>query len=106
MFVRCVLEMWVFRTRVKYFLPKPAQYKLYCSLIIAYLTYGILFWGSASKEYMTKLFKIQKRALRVVSNSSSLSDQSLFEKFNTLNIFYLYPRYNLSILYTSTKMDY
>ena len=62
-----------------------------------YLTYGILLWGNASKEYITKLFKLQKRALRIVSNSSYLCHTKLlFEKFNTFNIFELYNK-NLGI---------
>lgn len=58
-----------------------------------HLTYGILHWGSASKERLNKLFILQKRALRVVSMSSYLCHiKPLFEKFNTLNIFNLYDK--------------
>ena len=58
-----------------------------------FLTYGILLWGSTSKEYTTKLFTIQKRALRIVSNSSYLCHiKALFKKFNTFYIFDLYEK--------------
>ena len=57
------------------------------------MTYGILLWGSASKKYLTKIFKIQKRALRIISNSSYLCHtKPLFENYNTLNIFELYEK--------------
>ena len=55
---------------VKCFLPKNSLYHLYCSFILPYLSYGILLWGNASTQYMTKVFKLQKRALRIISNSS------------------------------------
>ena len=79
--------------KVKHFLPKQSLYQLYCSLILPYMTYGILLWGNASKEYLTKIFKLQKRALRIISNSSYLCHtKPLFENYNTLNIFELYNK--------------
>ena len=42
---------------------------------------------------MTNVFKLQKRALRIISNSSYLSHtKPLFEKYNTLNIFQIYSK--------------
>ena len=84
--------------KVKCFLPKISLYKLYCTPIMPYLTYGILLWGNASKEYITKLFKLQKRASSKNRYHSSYlcHTKPLFEKFNTLNIFELYNK-NLGI---------
>ena len=45
--------------KVKHFLPKNSLYQLYCSFILPYLSYGILSWGNASIQYMTKIFKLQ-----------------------------------------------
>ena len=54
--------------------------------------------GNVSKEYITKLLKLQKRALRIISNSSYLCHtKPLFEKVNALNIFELYNKKNLGI---------
>ena len=79
--------------KVKHFLPKKSLYQLYCSFILPYLTYGILLWGNASMNYMTKVFKLQKRALRIISNSSYLCHtKPLFEKYNTMTIFQLYNK--------------
>ena len=36
--------------KVKRFLPEQALYKLYCSLILPYLNYGLLLWGNANKR--------------------------------------------------------
>ena len=79
--------------KVKHFLPKNSLYQLYCSFILPYLLYGILLWGNASMTYLTKVFKLQKRAIRIISNSSYLCHtKPLFEKYNTLNIFELYNK--------------
>ena len=44
-------------------------------------------------NYMTKVFKLQKRALRIISNSSYLCHtKPLFEKYNTMTIFQLYNK--------------
>ena len=47
--------------KIKHFLPETHMYQLYCSLIMPYLNYGILLWGSANKEHYSKIFKIQKK---------------------------------------------
>ena len=46
--------------KVKRFLPEQALYKLYCSLILPYLNYGLLLWGNANKTYLNKVYKLQK----------------------------------------------
>ena len=70
-----------------------ALYKLYCSLILPYLNYGLLLWGNANKTYLNKVYKLQKRALRTISNSSYLSpSKPLFERYNALNIFDMYDK--------------
>ena len=58
--------------KVKLFLPNSTMYQLYCILVLPYLNYGLLLWGNVNKFYMNKVFRLQKRALRTVSNSSYL----------------------------------
>ena len=54
-----------------------------------YLTYVILLLcGNASDEYIKKLFKLQKRVLRIVSNTSYMCLTKRL--FDTLNIFEFY----------------
>ena len=89
--------------KVKHFLPKTSLYKLYCSLIMPYLTYGIL-----SKEYMTKLFRIQKRVLRIVSNSSYKEELGIFMykyKAGLLPTTLDHSFTNLKSIYLFTTMD-
>ena len=88
----CARNSGVFN-KVKRFLPEQALYKLYCSLILPYLNYGLLLWGNANTTYLNKVYKLQKRALRTISNSSFLSpSKSLFERYNALNIFDMYDK--------------
>ena len=79
--------------KVKLFLPSSAMYRLYCTLVLPYFNYGLLLWGNTNKESMTKIFRLQKRALRTISNSSYLSPtKPLFNKYNILNIFDMYTK--------------
>ncbi len=73
--------------KLKHFLPCNALYTLYCSLVLPYINYGILAWGSACSTYINQLYKIQKRALRIISNSSHRSStKPLLIKYNVLSV--------------------
>ena len=62
-------------------------------MILCNLLYGILLWGNSCKEYLNKVLRIQKRALRIISNSPYLSaSKPLFEKYNVLDVFNLYKK--------------
>jgi hypothetical protein len=77
--------------KVKSFLPTNNLHQLYCTLVLPYINYGILLWGNATKECINKIFRLQKRALRIISNSHYLCpSKPLFEKYNVLNIFNIY----------------
>ena len=79
--------------KLKHFVPEQALYRLYCSLVLPYFNYGLLLWGNANKTSLGKVYKLQKRALRIISNSHYLSSSKpLFEKYNVLNIFDMYKR--------------
>ncbi len=79
--------------KVKLFLPKDAMYKLYCTLIQPYLNYGLLLWGNSTREKMNKLYRLQKRPMRVISNSEYLSHtEPIFKMFKVLNIFDMFTK--------------
>ena len=64
---------------------------LYCSLILPYLNYGILIWGSTCKSYLDKLIKLQKWAIRTVSGSHYRSHTGpLFLSNNVLTVSDMY----------------
>ena len=82
-------------TKLKHFVPENILYTLYCTLILPYINYGIIIWGSACKLYLDKIFKLQKWAIRTISNSHYRSHTGpLFLKHNILNV---YDTYKLSI---------
>ena len=74
-------------TKLKHFVPENILYSLYCTLILPYINYGVLIWGNTSKIYLDKIFKLQKWAIRTISNSYYRSHTGpLFSKFNVLNV--------------------
>ena len=74
-------------TKLKHFVPENILYSLYCTLILPYINYGVLMWGNTCKTYLDKIFKLQKLAIRTISNSHYRSHTGpLFSKFNILNV--------------------
>ena len=69
--------------RLKNFLPEQILLKLYHSLFIPYIEYGLLCWKSKIKD----LTKLQKRAVRIISGKKSISHtEPLFKKLKLLKI--------------------
>ena len=76
---------------VKYFMPERILYTLYCALVMPYVIYGVLAWGSANKSYLEKIYKLQKWAVRTISNSHYRSHSGpLFHKYGILNKYDVY----------------
>ena len=70
--------------KLKQFVPERILYSLYCSLILPYINYGILIWGSTCKTYIVKIFKITKMG----ANSHYRAHTGhLFVKYNILNVY-------------------
>ena len=47
-------------------MPRNTLLRIYQSLILPYISYGLAAWGLASKSYLTKILVLQKRALRFI----------------------------------------
>ena len=56
-------------TKLKHFVPENILYSLYFTLILPCINYGVLIWGKTCKTYLDKIFKLQKWAIRTISNS-------------------------------------
>ena len=83
--------------RLKYQLPRNILLTIYNNLILPYLSYCCITWGFTYHSNIKKLFILQKRALRAISNSSFNSPSApLFLHLKTLNIFDLF-NYHTSI---------
>ena len=52
--------------RLKFKLPIDALSSLYFSLIYPHLIYCNILWGCAAKSILNELFKLQKRAVRII----------------------------------------
>ena len=78
--------------KLKKSLPQHILLMLYNSLILPHLQYAILCWGFKS----SRLFKLQKRAMRIITSSKyNAHTDPIFKK---LNLMKLSDIYNVSIL--------
>ena len=69
--------------RIKNFVPAHVLPIIYNSLILPHLQYSILAWGF----YADRLFKLQKRAMRIITNSKyNAHTEPLFKKLNLLQL--------------------
>ena len=70
--------------KLKHYLNKPSLKKLYHSLISSHINYGLLVWGSTYPSYLTKLIKLQNKAIRIVNKSHWLDSVSLIYLENNI----------------------
>ena len=81
--------------KLKFIIPERILRTLYCTLVLPYINYGILIWGKACKTYLEKIHKLQKWAVRIISNSHYCSHFApLFQKHGILNV---YDSYKLEL---------
>ena len=81
--------------KLKCYIPKRVLNSLYCTLILAYVNYSTIVWGNTYHSYMDKIFKLQKWAVRTISNSHYRSHSApLFQNLIILNV---YDTYNLEV---------
>ena len=69
-------------SRLKNFLPYDILKTIYSSMILPHLTYAIIVWGSVSE----RLFKLQKRAVRAISNAYNTHTDPLFKYHSLLKL--------------------
>ena len=71
--------------KLKCYIPKRVLHSSYCTLILPYVNYSIIVWGNTYHSYMDKIFKLQKWAVRTISNSHYRSHSApLFQSLNIL----------------------
>ena len=73
--------------KIRNFVPTSILINLYYSLIYPYLTYCNIVWGGTCNNHLNKLVLLQKRAIRVISNSGYLDHTApIFKKLNLLKL--------------------
>ena len=68
----------------------------YFSYANSFLSYGIIFWGNSHAHHTNSIFKIQKRIIRIVSNSGR--HDTCRQLFKHLQILSLPSQYIFSLL--------
>jgi len=82
---------------IKHTVPLDTLRIIYFAHIHSIISYGIIFWGSSS--YANKVFILQKKIIRIITNTKSRD--SYREVFKNMEIMTLYSQYVYSlILYT------
>ena len=61
-----LLSTIVLIKRIKKFIPRPHYMKIYHSLFLSHLTYGITCWGGTYKSKLHRIFNLQKRCVRIL----------------------------------------
>ena len=89
---RCIGALY----RLKNIIPIHILSILYNSTILPHLSYSILAWGTKTEH----IFKLQKRAVRIISNSGYISHTELISKsLNFLKVIDLYKLHVLKFYY-------
>ena len=74
--------------RIKDYLSYDMKIMYYNAFIVCRMNYCICIWGGASVKLINKLYKIQKRAARIIlCDHSETSSKELFQKLKWMNIF-------------------
>lgn len=77
--------------KLRYFVPSTGLVNIYNSLILPYITYGLLAWGNASNAYLNKILVLQKRVLRLIYFTDRREHAiPLFTKAKVLPVTFLY----------------
>jgi len=81
---------------LKPFLTMNTLRMIYFSYAHSVLSYGIIFWGNSHTHHTNSIFKIQKRILRIITNSGSRD--TCWQLFKHLQILSLPSQYIFSLL--------
>ena len=77
--------------KLRYFVPSTVLVNIYNSLILPYITYGLIAWGNASNAYLNKILVLQKRVLRLIYFTDRREHAILlFAKAKILPVTFLY----------------
>lgn len=77
--------------RIKSFVPKSVLLSIYKAIVLPHLHYCVISWGNASPSLVNSIFLLQKRAIRIVCNTSYYQHTTpLFNELKLLAIFEIF----------------
>jgi len=77
--------------KAKKVLPKTTLKILYYSIIYPQLLYCIEVWGNASQIYISSLFKLQKRAVRIINSAEYYANnEPIYKELKMLKLSHVY----------------
>lgn len=103
--IRCkVAKNIAIMGRCRYLFDQQTLFILYCSLILPYFNYCSEVWGNTYNTHLQILYRLQKKAIRVVHNvGHSDHTNGLFLKSNTLKLVDLIKLKSLLMIYKAKK---
>ena len=79
-------------SKARKYLNKSVLLALYYTLVYPYLLYCVIIWGNSPKSYLWPIFKLQKYAIRLISNLKKYSRSTPeFKKMKIIKVPDLYP---------------
>ena len=92
---------------LRHIFPKRILRLIYMSLIYSYLNYCNIIWGGAYDTVLKPLFILQKKAIRIISNSHYLEHTApLFKSLKLLNIYQIFKYNCLLLVHKCKKANY
>ena len=93
--------------KARKFLPKSCLITLYYSFVYPYLNYCLEVWGKATENIVSKISKLQKRAIRIITNKPwRAHTDPLFDELKILPLHkvYVYKIGTLMFKYTQNLL--
>ena len=88
-------------SRASFYLSMRTKLSLYYSLVYPYLTYCNIAWSSTYVTNLNRIFLLQKRVVRIISNASYRAHTTpLFSKLKILDIFKLNSFYVATFMFS------
>ena len=89
---------------IKNLLPTNTLGNVYNALFLSFLQYGIIVWGQTYTSYIEPIFKLQKRAIRVISHQSYLVHSlPIFKELKLLTLPDVFKLKLLTFVFESTN---
>ena len=90
--------------RLRDYVPVPVLQRLYFSFIYPYLNYCIIIWGSTYPSHLEPLFRLQKRAVRLIGNVGYFDHTApIFKELKIMKLLDIY-KYNLMLYFFKSKI--